>query len=116
MVIIFSAGIDSPVSMASSTFNSIVLNSLRSAGTLEPDESKTISPGTSSRLFISFVMPSLNTLALGTIIFFNALTLSSALNSWMYPIIALRSTTAIMTPVSMYSLRRNVTIAAIRRI
>ncbi len=114
--VIFSTGIDSPVSAASSALNSIVWNKRRSAGTFPPDAISTTSPGTSSSLAISFSLSFLTTLAFGRTIFLRAFKLSSALNSWTYPTIPLSITTAIITPLSMYSWSMIVTTAAMIRI
>ena len=54
----FGAGIDSPVSTASSHSNRVVSSSRMSAGTTFPMPSVTTSPGTSSRTSIRRSMPS----------------------------------------------------------
>ncbi|OPY06023.1 MAG: hypothetical protein A4E67_01665 [Syntrophaceae bacterium PtaB.Bin038] len=112
---VFSAGTDSPVSSDSSIRTSMALVSRMSAGTFAPEDSRTMSPGTSPSLEISLSRPSRTTRASGTIIFCRARTLSSARLSWMNPMTALNSRTAPMTIVSLYSPRAKVTAAAMRR-
>ncbi len=116
VALVFSAGTDSPVSMDSSALNSMVLISLRSAGTRPPEASKTMSPGTTSSPLISISLPSRSTRALATTILLRARTFFSALYSWMKPTMALINKIARITPVSLYSSRKAVTTAAMRRI
>ena len=77
-----------------------------SAGTLTPEASRTMSPGTRSALSISCSLPSRTTRAFGTTSFFSARTLSSARYSWKKPIAAFRTTTVRMTPESTYLLEQ----------
>ena len=78
----FSAGIDSPVSIASSTFNSIVLISLQVCRYLGTRCKRTISPSTGSlAMYLFSLYHFVKTLALGMSIFLSALTPFSALYS-----------------------------------
>ena len=87
-MLVFFTGIDSPVNDASSICRLDSSNILKSAGMMSPSVNITISPGTSSFAGISEVSLSLNTLAFGAPIFFNASIAFSALYSWMNPSVA----------------------------
>ena len=69
----------SPVKGLSSTFNAFCSISLESAGITSPSLRKIISPVTKNLAYISFLSLSLNTNAIGDIVFFNANMLFSAL-------------------------------------
>ena len=69
---VLSTACDSPVRLASFTFNPFDSITRPSAGTLSPDFNITTSPATNSSLSISFSLPSRKTLALTLTIFFNA--------------------------------------------
>jgi hypothetical protein len=105
-------GRDSPVSSDSSICNPLVWRRRRSAGTLLPGSSRTMSPGTSSRLSISRSWPSRITRARGTTSCIRARTAPSACRSWVTPMSAFRIRTAAITTASRYSPRSTVTAAA----
>ena len=96
----FSLARDSPVSAASSIFRLRVSSRRRSAGTLSPEASRTMSPGISPDASISLRWPSRSTVALLESMRLMLSSAASARPSWMKPMIALTSTAAAMTPVS----------------
>ena len=99
----FSTGTDSPVSEASSTLRFTVCTRRRSAGTKLPASSSTMSPATRSRLATTTWCPSRMTAAFGADIFFSAARACSALDSWITPTTAFRTTMNMMAIESTYS-------------
>ena len=97
----FSTGTDSPVSAASCTLRFTDSSSLRSAGTLSPVSTETMSPTTSSRDSMTLITPSLITLQWGADIFSSASSDFSALDSWSMPIIALATSITSMIRASV---------------
>ncbi len=99
----FSTGSDSPVRDASLTCsrNSSII--LPSAGTLSPDSSITMSPGTTSLAKISLSSEFRKTRATGLSIFFKASIAFSALYSWVKPNNAAAITIANIVMASMTS-------------
>ena len=81
IALFFSAAIDSPVKKDSSIKRFFVSISLMSAGTLLPDSTSTMSPGTSSSALISAIFPVLFTLAKILMISSRAVALFSAFHS-----------------------------------
>ena len=98
-----STGSDSPVSADSSVFSELALTSLASAGTMSPASSTRMSPGTTFCEDISFICPSLSTLAWGTDIFFSSSIALSALFSCITPSRALSTTIIIIISESVKS-------------
>ena len=92
----FKTGSVSPVKLDSSIFKLWLSNNLQSAGTYVPASNSTISPGTKSSAWISCILPSLTTFAIGGVICFKASIDFSAFASWMTPISALNTTIAII--------------------
>ena len=94
---------DSPVSADSSTSKLCAAITRPSAGTLSPEPSNTISPGTSRSADSVTVLPSRRTSAVGASIFFSAASDCSARCSWEKPKNALMKTTIRMTTASVRS-------------
>ena len=111
-----STGTDSPVSAASSTFRELASSKRISAGTISPASKSTISPGTSSWDLMVSTLPFRRTLASGEAISFKASMASSALASWMTPMIAFKTTTKRIITASCHSwLAKRDTVAAAKR-
>ena len=96
----FSAGTDSPLSIASSILRFFASSRRRSAGTLSPEASSTTSPGTSCSAGRLSRSPPRSTSADSDNILRIASSASSALPSWMKPTIALITITPAITPAS----------------
>ena len=114
-VVAFSTGTDSPVRMASCAARPRASITRRSAGTLSPASSRTMSPGTSVAPSTVTRRPSRKTAARGASICRIADMALSALPSWTKPMTALASTTARITPVSIQCCSVPVTTAVASR-
>ena len=109
---VLSAGTDSPVKADSSILRSRTFSSRRSAGTLSPDCSDTISPGTNSAAETRRRCPLRSTVASLGKPRANAAMAPIALDSCRNPTTALTTTTARITSASTSSLKTPVTMAA----
>ena len=112
---VFSTATDSPVSIASCAASPRASISRRSAGTLSPASSSTMSPGTRLAPSTDWRCPSRRTAARGASMPRIAAMAVSALPSWTKPIPAVARTTARMTPVAIQWFRNAVTTAAASR-
>lgn len=96
-----SLGTDSPVSTASSARRLLAETMRRSAGTLSPEASSTMSPGTSCAAATSCRSPPRSTVACGESMRRMASSADSALPSCTKPMRALMTTAPSSTPVSI---------------
>ena len=96
----FSLGTDSPVRAASSHFKEFASMIRQSAGTASPASRITISPGTTSSLFITVSFPSRRTFEVAAVISLSASIAASAFDSCMTPSTALSITTNIIINTS----------------
>lgn len=109
-------GRDSPVSKASSVSKLWQLNSLKSAGTVSPTLTMTISPGTTSFVGMMLALPLfLITWAFGELSCFKEFIVFDALYSCMMPMTTFTAMTKVMTPPVIQSwMAKEMTIEMIR--
>jgi hypothetical protein len=109
---IFSAGYDSPVNGASSTYSSLDETTLQSPGTPSPAFRMTMSPGTMSSKGTSFSLPSRRTVAFSSTSARRSSTAPDASYSCQKPSTPLKSTMTMMMVESTGSPRKKESTAA----
>ena len=112
----FSAGTDSPVNEASWIFKFAESINRKSAGTISPSRSNTISPTTNSAAGITLSSPWRNTRAVGALIFRSASKEDCAFFSCTMPMTAFKTTIENITLASVHSCKTAEIMAATIRI